>query len=41
MNEASFTSLSAWLTQAGLAGSSETDEACAIAGLDKIKDRLN
>jgi adenylate cyclase len=39
MNEASFTSLSAWLTQAGLAGSSETDivsgfcDRCVVAGL--------
>jgi adenylate cyclase len=39
MNEATFTALSAWLTQAGLAGTSETDivagfsERCVAAGL--------
>src|ERR1700728_1209548 len=39
MNEASFTELSAWLTQAGLAGTSETDivsgicDRCVAAGL--------
>jgi adenylate cyclase len=39
MNEASFVELSAWLTQAGLAGTSETDilsgfcERCVAAGV--------
>jgi adenylate cyclase len=46
MNEASFTELSAWLTQAGLAGTSETDivsgfcDRCVAAGLPLGRTQL-